>query len=83
MRVGPNISEKGLEDLVSNFLMLSGLVFVVLGFFGLFLMVFFPKMYGDDQVLEFGISFLYTYVMIMGIFLMAFHKKIFVKAFRT
>ena len=82
-RMSPNISERGIEDFVENLLLWSGLVFVLLGFFGLLMMLFFPKIYGDDQVLQFGVSFVDAYMMVMGLFLVAFHKKIFVRGFRT
>jgi positive regulator of sigma E activity len=84
MRLGkPLMPESStIEDLAEKLLLWAGIVSLLVGFFGLILVITYPKMYGDE-VLQFGITFVYSYMIIIGIFLSLYHGKIIVRGYRT
>jgi len=72
-----------IEDFIDLLLYLSGVIFLFLGFSGLIMIIIYPKIFGEDSVIQFATSFIYSYMSILGIFLILYHSKIIVKAYRT
>jgi hypothetical protein len=72
-----------IEDFIDWLLYLVGIVFLFLGFSGLLMLIVYPKIYNSDEVIQFATSFVYSYMVILGIFLIAYHSKIIVKRYRT
>jgi hypothetical protein len=71
------------ENLVEKLFLWAGVVFLFIGFMGLFLVIIIPNMYGKDQVLPFALTFVYSYMSILGIFLILYRSKIWVRGYRT
>ncbi len=70
------------EDIAERILLWSGIVSLFIGASGLILVITYPEMYGDD-ILQFGVSFVYSYMIIVGIFLILYHSKIIVRGYPT
>jgi predicted MFS family arabinose efflux permease len=70
------------EDIAERILLWSGIVSLFIGVSGLILVITYPEMYGDD-ILQFGVSFVYSYMIIVGIFLILYHSKIIVRGYPT
>jgi uncharacterized membrane protein len=70
------------EDIAEKLILWVGVVSLFIGFSGLILLLSYPKIY-KDEVLLFGISFVYSYMTIIGIFLVLYHGKIIVRGYRA
>jgi hypothetical protein len=70
------------EDIVDRILLWAGVVSLFIGVSGLILVITYPKMYGDD-ILQFGVTFAYSYMIIIGVFLVLYHNKIIVRGYPT
>lgn len=78
----PEPPEHTLEDVAEKLLLWSGIVSLFIGFAGLILVITYPKMYGDN-ILQFGVAFVYSYMILLGIFLILYHGKIIVRGYPT
>ena len=74
---GPKSSK--LEDMIEWFFLWSGFISLILGFIGAFLVIFFGEKMVKSEVLQFAFTFISFYMLFSGLFLLASHKKIFVK----
>lgn len=75
--------QQTIEDFIDLLLYLSGVIFLFLGFSGLIMVIIYPRIFGEDEVIQFATSFVYSYMSILGIFLVLYHSKIIVKGYRT
>lgn len=71
-----------IEDIIGKILYWVGIAFLFFGFTGFFMVVLYPSLY-NDEVLQFALTFFYSYLTILGIFLILYHDKIIVKGYRT
>ena len=71
-----------IEDLIEKIMLWIGEAFLFIGFFGFFMFILYPKLY-NDEILQYSMSFFYSYIMILGIFLILYHGKIIVRGYRT
>lgn len=74
---GPKSSK--LEDVIEWFFLWSGFISLVFGFIGAFLVIFFGEKMVKSEVLQFAFTFISFYMLLSGLFLLASHKKIFVR----
>jgi len=70
------------EDIAEKLLLWVGAISLFIGFSGLILIVSYKNLY-NDQVLEFGLAFVYSYMMVLGMFLIIYHGKIIVRGYPT
>ncbi|OGI11557.1 hypothetical protein A3K64_03565 [Candidatus Micrarchaeota archaeon RBG_16_36_9] len=68
-------SEETLEEL----LYFAGIIILIFGFFGILLIILYTDVYKDD-IHSVGMTFLNSYMIAFGIFLVFYHDKIIVKA---
>ena len=71
------------ENLVEKLSLWVGIIFLFIGLMGLFLVIIIPNMYGNEQVLQFALTFIYSYMSILGIFLILYRSKLWVRGYRT
>jgi len=74
---GPKSSK--LEDIIQWFLLWSGIISLVFGSMGAILVISLGEKLIRSNVLQIALSFISFYMLFFGIFLVAYHKKIFVK----
>jgi glucan phosphoethanolaminetransferase (alkaline phosphatase superfamily) len=74
---GPKSSK--LEDLIQWFLLWSGIISLIFGSTGAILVIFLGEKLIKSNVLQIALSFVSFYMLFFGAFLIAYHKKIFVK----
>jgi glucan phosphoethanolaminetransferase (alkaline phosphatase superfamily) len=74
---GPKSSK--LEDLIQWFLLWSGIIALIFGSMGAILVIFLGEKLVKSDVLQTALSFVSFYMLFFGVFLIAYHKKIFVK----
>lgn len=67
------------EEILEELLYFVGIAALIFGFFGILLIVLYTGMY-KDEILSVGMTFLNSYMMAIGIFLVLYHDKIIVKA---
>lgn len=72
-----------LEDFINWLIYLIGVIFLFLGFSGLLMLIVYPKIYNSDEVIQFATSFVYSYMIILGIFLILYRNKIILRGYRT
>jgi hypothetical protein len=76
-------SEINYEAIIGHLFLILGLVLLFLGSVGLLLtIVAYSKIY-EDQVLLAEMYFFHSYMIVIGTFLVLYHKKIIVKGYRT
>jgi polyferredoxin len=71
-----------MEGIAEKILVWAGITSLFIGFAGLILVITYPEMYGDE-VLQFGVTFVFSYMIIVGIFLIIYHGKIIVRGHPT
>jgi len=74
---GPKSSK--LEDVIQWFLLWSGVIALIFGSMGVILVIFLGEKLIKSNVLQIALSFISFYMLFFGVFLIAYHKKIFVK----
>lgn len=70
-------------NLIEKLILWVGEIFIFLGTVGLILLLTYPKMYGEDSVLQFASTFMNSYLAVLGVFLVLYHGKIIVRGHRT
>jgi len=76
-------NEINYEAIMGHLFLILGIVLLFLGSVGLLLtIVAYSKIY-QDQVLLTELYFFHSYMIIIGTFLVLYHKKIIVKGYRT
>jgi len=70
------------EEVLEELLYFTGIITLFFGFSGIVMMIFYPNLY-EDKVLSTGMTFIDSYMTIIGIFLILYHSKIIVKPVRT
>jgi len=71
-----------MEGIAEKILVWAGIISLFIGFSGLIMVVTYPKMYGD-YTLQFVVAFVYSYMIVLGIFLILYHGKIIVRGHPT
>jgi len=74
---GPKSSK--LEDLIQWFLLWSGIISMIFGSMGTILSISLGERLIKSNVLQIALLFVSFYMLFFGVFLIAYHKKIFVK----
>lgn len=74
---GPKSSK--IEDVIQWFLLWSGIISLIFGSMGAILVISLGKTLIKSNVLQVALSFISFYMLFFGAFLIAYHKKIFVK----
>ena len=74
---GPKSSK--LEDLIQWFLLWSGVISLIFGSMGAVLAISLGERLIKSKVLQVALTFVSFYMLFFGVFLIAYHKKIFVK----
>ena len=74
---GPKSSK--LEDVIQWFLLWSGVIALIFGSMGVILVIFLGEKLIKSNVLQIALSFISFYMLFFGLFLIVYHKKIFVK----
>ena len=74
---GPKSSK--LEDVIQWFLLWSGIISLIFGSMGVILVIFLGDKLVKSNVLQVALSFISFYMLFFGLFLLAFHKKIFIR----
>lgn len=74
---GPKSSK--LEDVIQWFFLWSGIVSLIFGSMGAILAISLGEKLIKSSVLQIALSFVSFYMLFFGLFLIAYHKKIFVK----
>ncbi len=77
-----DVSSSSFVDFLEKLILWVGIIFLFLGFFGLLLVIVIPETFGD-KVMQFALTFSNSYMMILGIFLIIYHEKIWVKGYPT
>jgi hypothetical protein len=76
-------SEINYETIIGHLFLILGIVLLFLGSVGLLLtMAAYSKIY-EDQILLAELYFFHSYMIVIGTFLVLYHKKIIVKGYRT
>ena len=78
----PEPPEHTIDDIAEKLLLWTGVVSLFIGFAGLILVITIPNMY-KDEVMQLGITFVYSYMILLGIFLILYHGKIIVRGYPT
>jgi len=71
-----------MEGIAEKILVWAGIISLFIGFAGLIMVVTYPEVYGD-HTLQFVVAFVYSYMIILGIFLIVYHGKIIVRGHPT
>jgi len=71
-----------MEGIAEKILVWVGIISLFIGFAGLIMVVTYPEVYGD-HTLQFVVAFVYSYMIILGIFLIVYHGKIIVRGHPT
>ena len=76
-------AEINYEAIMGHLFLILGIVLLFLGSIGLLLTISaYSKMY-EDQILLTELYFFHSYMVVIGTFLVLYHKKIIVKGYRT
>ena len=76
------VSNLNFEYILEQLFLLSGLFLLFVGVVELLIIILNPISY-EDQVFQFEMSFIYSYMVILGAILVLYHKRILVKGYRT
>lgn len=76
------VSNLNFEYILEQLFLLSGLFLLFAGTLELLITILSPTMY-EDQTFQFEMSFIYSYMVILGALLVMYHKRILVKGYRT
>jgi hypothetical protein len=75
-------SSSSFVEFVEKLILWVGILFLFFGFFGLLLIIVIPETFGD-KVMQFSLTFSNSYMMILGIFLIIYHERIWVRGYPT